>query len=212
MQNIIQMYYLIFLTIIFFVIYFIFEVKTPILTGIASEIIVILKLRKLDSARYKIFNNLMLPSNGHTSATQIDHVVVSNYGIFCVETKSYRGWIFGDANQRYWTRVFFQYKTRFYNPLWQNYAHIKALEYLLESRLKAPIVSLSAFPRASKIKVSGTDSICYDYEIVEKIKSHTKFIYSDVERDEIIEMLTSANIIDRKERKLHNREVNRLKE
>ena len=60
---------------------------------------------ELDPAHYKVLDNLLLPSNGNLNATQLDHVVVSNYGIFCIETKSYKGWIFGNANDKYWTQV-----------------------------------------------------------------------------------------------------------
>src|SRR5688572_12913831 len=100
-------------------------------------------LGSLDPACYKTLNDVMLPSSGRTSATQIDHIVVSHRGIFCIETKAISGWIFGNANQDYWTQVIFHYKGRFYNPLRQNYGHTKAIEALLGlRRLRRPIVSL----------------------------------------------------------------------
>ena len=50
--------------------------------------------RQLPSGKYKVFHDVTL----HTSQgpTQIDHIVVSRYGVFVVETKNYTGWIFGD--------------------------------------------------------------------------------------------------------------------
>ena len=101
----------------------------------------------------------MLPSLGGTSATQIDHVVVCHFGIFCVETKNSVGWIFGSAHQQYWTQVNFKRKDRFYNPLRQNYAHIKALEALIIPLWpNAPIRGFVAFPSADKLKISGAVS------------------------------------------------------
>ncbi len=57
------------------------------------------KLAKLPSEDYTTVNDIMLPTvDGAT--TQVDHVVVSRYGIFVIETKDYGGWIFGGENQR----------------------------------------------------------------------------------------------------------------
>jgi restriction system protein len=53
---------------------------------------------KLDSEIYKRFHNLIVPTQNGT--TQIDHVLLSQYGIFVIETKNYEGWIFGDEHQK----------------------------------------------------------------------------------------------------------------
>ena len=171
------------------------------------------RLYSPDSVQYKSLNNLVLPSKGNTNVTQIDHVIVSNYGIFVVETKSYKGWIFGNANQEYWTQVIFKYKKRFYSPLRQNFAHIKAIEGLLgPSRLKSPIISLVAFPCADKLKISGTDSVGYARDVVRKIESYKSIIYSDTERDKIFNLLSVANIVDKEVSKQHCKEIRELKD
>ena len=186
--------------------------KMPVWIGRLGEWFVSKKLHKLDPTHYRVLNDLMLLSQGNSSATQIDHVVVSNYGIFCIETKAYKGWIFGSANQEFWTQVIYRYRKRFYNPLRQNFAHARAIENLLGSqRLKAPIVSLVAFPNAGKLKISGTDSVGYTRDVVKKIESYTNIAYSDAERDEIFDLLVQANIVDKDARKLHNKEVRGLK-
>lgn len=79
----------------------------------------------LDKAEYLVLNDLTLPFGNGT--TQIDHVVVSRFGIFVVETKNYSGWIYGDAEQSHWTQVNFSKKNRFLNPVLQNKKHIKAV-------------------------------------------------------------------------------------
>ena len=119
--------------------------KLPDWKGQIGEIGVSRKLSDLSPEHYIILNDIMVVSGGNTYATQIDHIVVSNYGIFCIETKAYKGWIFGGAKQKYWTQVIYRYKNKFLNPLHQNFAHIKAIEGLLGSHLKAPIVSIIAF-------------------------------------------------------------------
>ena len=204
---------LIILTIILFGIAIFVKWKLPVWIGRSGEKFVSRKLHQLDPTHYVVLNDLMLPSDGNSTATQIDHIVISNFGIFCIEKKSYKGWIFGNANQEYWTQVIYRFKDRFYNPLRQNFAHVKAIENLLGTqRIKSPIISLVAFPDADKLKISGTDSVGYARDVVRKIESHTAAIYSDSERDEIFNLLTSANIVDKNLRKLHNKEVRELKQ
>ncbi len=204
--------YLILLVIAAFGITLFIKWKLPVWIGRSGERYVSKKLHELDPTHYQILDDLLLPSKGNSATTQIDHVVVSNYGIFCIETKAYRGWIFGTANQEHWTQVIFHYKERFYNPLRQNFAHTKAIEDVLgQQRLKRPIVSLIAFSDADKLKISGTDSVVFADDVVEKIRSYPTPIFSDSERDAIVDMLTHVNILDKEARKLHNREVRALR-
>lgn len=63
--------------------------------------------------------------------SQIDHVVVSPYGIFVIANKHYSGWIFGAQREPQWTRVYFRFRRQFQNPLRQNDEQIRALQELL---------------------------------------------------------------------------------
>ena len=83
----------------------------------------------LPKDKYYKYNDILLPKEQGT--TQIDHIVVSQYGIFVIETKNLSGWIYGDQYNKYWTQKFFKKTYRFYNPIHQNYGHIKTLEALL---------------------------------------------------------------------------------
>jgi len=189
-----------------------FKLKLPFLIGRMGEKFVSRKLLELDQTRYRILNDLLLPSQGNSVTTQIDHVIVSNFGIFCIETKAYKGWIFGNANQDQWTQVIFKFKKRFYNPLRQNYAHIKAVEELVNPIFpNARVYGFVAFPHADKLKISGTDSVGHARDVVAKISSLQIPIISDAERDKIYELLTNADIKDKAQRKEHNRNVRALK-
>ena len=77
------------------------QLKLPSWKGRVGELQVSRKLHSLSSTQYTTINDLILPSKGNTNATQIDHIVVSNFGVFCIETKAYKGWIFGSAKQKY---------------------------------------------------------------------------------------------------------------
>lgn len=83
----------------------------------------------LDSSVYRRFHNVIIP--GKSGTTQIDHILVSVYGIFIVETKNKTGWIFGSADQAKWTQTLHKRKYSFQNPLRQTYRQKKVLaEYL----------------------------------------------------------------------------------
>lgn len=88
-------------------------------------------LRQLAPLRYQVFHDLYLPRPDGKGTTQIDHVVISPHGIFVIETKNMRGWIFGNENERQWTQSIYRKKSRFQNPLHQNELHVKALELTL---------------------------------------------------------------------------------
>lgn len=97
--------------------------------GQKGEILVALEVSSLDGSAYHAFHNLTLEADDGTS--QIDHLIISRFGIFVVETKNYAGWIFGNEKQPEWTCVLGSNKHRFQNPLRQNYRHVKVLSELL---------------------------------------------------------------------------------
>lgn len=104
--------------------------KSAIFKGWLGETLVRTKAaRQLDSSIYRPFHDLIIPDSRGT--TQLDHIYLSRFGIFVVETKHYRGWIYGSEQQARWTQVIYKQKHSFQNPLRQNYRHIKALSALL---------------------------------------------------------------------------------
>lgn len=83
----------------------------------------------LDSTTYRRINDVLVP--GADGTTQIDHILVSVYGVFVIETKNMKGWIFGATDQDTWSQVLYREKYKFQNPLRQNYRHTRTLsEYL----------------------------------------------------------------------------------
>lgn len=79
------------MVIVFFVVFFALAVfiklKMPMWKGKYSEKLVHKEMLQLPD-EYVIFNDLLFESNGRS--TQIDHIVVSPYGVFVIETKGYK--------------------------------------------------------------------------------------------------------------------------
>ena len=89
---------------------------------------VIAKKLFLRSSDYVDLNNVTIRTRRGT--TQIDHVIISRYGVFVVETKNMSGWIFGGEDDPFWIKTNRGNKLRFQNPLHQNESHIRALSNL----------------------------------------------------------------------------------
>lgn len=85
---------------------------------------------------YILLNDLTLP-DAEGGTTQIDHIVLSPFGIFVIETKNYKGWIFGGERQKQWTQKIYKQSFKFQNPIHQNYKHMKVLEQVLSDILDA---------------------------------------------------------------------------
>ena len=93
-------------------------ISSPTFKGATGERRVNARLNlDLSNEDYTIMNDITLPVSGGT--TQIDHVVISQNGIFVIETKNMTGWIFGGADQSRWTQTIRRHKSQFQNPLRQ---------------------------------------------------------------------------------------------
>ena len=135
--------------------------------------------KRLSSGQYIIFSDLIIPSTSEKiRSTQIDHVIVSIYGIFCLETKSHQGSIYGGHKSKYWKQYLGGKSYDLYSPIRQNHHHVKSLEYLIRSRIKAPVHSYLVFPSAKKIMLNGNRVDFTLSATVERILNHTRQVYS----------------------------------
>ena len=151
--------------------------------------------------QYKIINNVLIPTI--TSTTQIDHIVLSPYGIFVIETKNYKGWIFGNENKEFWIQVIFNYKTKFRNPIQQNMGHIKALKHLLRDFENIPFISIIAFADKCTLKTNIKSGVIYFSEINKTILGYKKEVLSASKIAEAYQIIQKANIVDENYRALH---------
>ncbi|WP_421228788.1 NERD domain-containing protein [Aeromonas enteropelogenes] len=105
-------------------------IKTPWFKGMIGEGLLNLGIRLfLDKRVYHLLKDVTLPTPQGT--TQIDHVIVSRFGIFVIETKNMKGWIFGNPAHKSWTQQIYRRKHSFQNPLRQNHLHMMTLRSLL---------------------------------------------------------------------------------
>ena len=169
---------------------------SPKIKGIIGEWIVKKRLKKLP-AEYYILNDIMLPNDENTS--QIDHIVVSPYGIFSIETKNYQGWIYGRESQYQWSQVFGKNKFKFYNPIIQNKRHIKALKDILKENT---IHSIIVFTNGT-FKTEMPEYVMYSKSLIKYIYRFRDIAFDDIRMAEIINKIQNANITEPKQRKKH---------
>ena len=103
----------------------------PYLKGKFGELAVSSHVKRYLKENYILLNNCTLPDD-RAGTTQIDHILISPYGIFVIETKNFKGWIFGGERQKNWTQQLYKKRYTFQNQLHQNYKHEIVLRTVLE--------------------------------------------------------------------------------
>ena len=166
--------------------------KSAWFKGVVGEFIVNLSAKLfLDKEKYHLIKNVTLPTEN--GSTQIDHIIVSKYGIFVVETKNMKGWIFGSPNQKTWTQKIYKHSSKFQNPLHQNYKHTKTLESLLELN-EERIFSVIVFVGDSTFKTEMPENVTYGKGYIRFIKSKVQHVFTELEVKEITSKIKSGRL------------------
>ena len=167
--------------------------KTPWMKGKVGEFTVnIATSLHLNKDEYVNIKNITLQLNDG-STTQIDHVIVSRYGVFVIETKNMKGWIFGDEHQSMWTQQIFKEKHRFQNPLRQNYRHTKALEEVLALPTES-IIPIVIFIGDCEFKTTMPNNVFINAKYTSYIESFQEEKLSAYQFDMTLETLTQKRL------------------
>ena len=173
--------------------------------GMAGEFWVKRELKKL-SDEYLVINDIMIKTKDG-STHQIDHVVISKYGIFVIETKQYKGYRKGNDYDKRWLRKNGKKKIYVNNPLHQNYGHVKSLEEILNLP-EEKFISLVCIPSRATVSVKS-NNVTRIYDLIDKITSYKEDIIEN--SNELYEIITNLNITDKVERKVHVKNAREIK-
>ena len=179
------------------------DVYYPKFRGFMGEFWVRQELKKLPKDKYIILNDIMVSQNNSTH--QIDHLIISQFGIFVIEMKNYYGLILGEEHRNKWVQYLGKNKSYFLNPIHQNYGHVKALEELLnlDNKYFIPIV---CFSNQAKLKIETNGNVVpLDY-LVSTIKSYQN-IMIESNLQVIINKIIDSNITDKAESKKHVKNI-----
>lgn len=164
----------------------------------------------------KSLSDLLIPNNkSRTGFSQIDHVVISPYCLFVIETKNYNGEIKGQRSDQQWS---VSNRFKMYNPLKQNYGHIKAIESLIKEIENVRFVSMISFTMRCRFsidpelrQISSDELVVYDVELSEYISrkltrlklENSEPSLSPEKIEAIYDRLVKSNIIDQAVRSQH---------
>lgn len=166
--------------------------RVPVVKGYLGELLVRFQIRlMLDKATYRRVHNVTLVTADGT--TQIDHVILSPFGLFVLETKNMRGWIFGNEHQAQWTQKIYRYTTRFQNPLRQNYKHVKAIEALLQVPPET-IHSVVTFVGNSTFKTTMPPNVTIGAGAITYIKSFRQAVFTPSQVTGFVQALQSGRL------------------
>lgn len=163
----------------------------PIIKGAVGEIAVAIALKFLKKEEYKVIHNVTLYNNGYKS--QIDHIIISNYGVFVIETKHYKGWIVGHEYARYWTQVIYRHKSRLYNPILQNKGHVKSLKVLLQQYPDINYIPMVVFTWRATLKITVSSEVIKIFSLLGTIKKYDHHTLDDSIKDEIFNLIKLNN-------------------
>lgn len=172
--------------------------KSPWFKGLAGEMLVNISVKiHLNKDKYHILRNVTLPTADGT--TQIDHIIVSEYGVFVIETKNMKGWIFGGVRQKTWTQKIFKYTKKFQNPLHQNYKHVETLKSVM-GLSDQQIFSIVAFVGSSTFKTEMPENVVSSPgRMIKYIKSKDRQVIPSTDVPMILSKIAAGRLVPSRE-------------
>lgn len=207
LKNMIDIFFsnskLLFYIIIIFILCILIDKIYPKFRGFMGEFWVKLELGKLPKNKYIIFSDILIKDEKGTH--QIDHLVLSKFGIFVIEMKNYYGLIKGKEFDNKWCQYLGKNKSYFINPIHQNFGHIKSLSNLLKLDDKY-FISIICFSNQAKVDVKSSSIVTQvDYLKDEILKYEELLVDNDIK--ELSNIIISNNIEDKFLRKQHMKDV-----
>lgn len=125
---------------------------------------------------YHLMNHVTIRMEDGT--TQVDHILVSRFGVFVIETKDYRGWIFANAADATWTQVLFRWRFKFQNPIFQNKRHVRAVQGLLDFLPPGAVKSIVVFSGDAEFKTEIPSGVVALGHLAEYLRQQTEEVMS----------------------------------
>ena len=190
--------------VLFFAAIVLLAIFMPRIRGKIGESKVAAILATLPKDQYQIFNDVILPTK--RSTTQIDHIVVSPFGLFVIETKNYKGLIYGGEDAENWTKNMWGNKYSFYNPLKQNNGHVNALQAILDIP-RSSFIPIVVFSQRARISVNTDQIVIRLCRLKRVIKGYKTQLFSQEQIDDIALKIELAKVDNKEAKKQHKKKV-----
>lgn len=176
--------------------------------GKRGEKIVFSILKELPDDYY-IWNDIILQRNGYS--VQIDHLVISPYGIFVIETKNMSGWIYGNDDCEKWTKTNWGRKYRFHNPVKQNHAHVMALADLFCMSIDK-FIPIVVFLHGVNLCSKTNSIVIYADQLLDEIYKFRLPVMSLIDVQHLANILNAATVETKDTRNEHMNKVYQRKQ
>ncbi|RDY71640.1 NERD domain-containing protein [Halobacillus trueperi] len=163
--------------------------------GEIGEYKINIQLDQMPKEYLHISDPMIKNSKAKSGYSQIDHVLITNYGIFVIETKNYQGTVYGGKDRKTWS---VNGKFKMMNPFYQNYGHLQALISIIGKEYEDHLISIVSFTKRCTFKID-TD--------LRDIKQNQLIVY-DVELSEFINRKINVQKLIHIEPLLTNKEIN----
>lgn len=175
-------------------------------------------LEDLPCGDYRVYNDLLIRDGSYT--TQVDHIIISRYGVFVLETKNVHGKVYGSGNAEFWKQYLpdrgyrrhgYTQEHQLRNPLWQNAGHIKSLRRLVFGN-DIPVYGVVVFPQETGLYVEAEQPVLRMWDVVPYIKQYHDKVLSAEQmgyyRRRLLEVISTSEA----DRKSHLDNVHRNQE
>jgi hypothetical protein len=182
--------------------------KFPKAKGWFGELLVKLYLNKLKQPEYYTLHNILLET-GENKTSQIDHIVISVYGIFLIETKHYKGIITGNDKDQFWIQHLGWNQYQFYNPVKQNAGHIRALKKILKDQYIPKYISIICFSSFTNLKATSNTPVIHLSSLLKTIQMYKYKVMKAEDVKMFYHLIKSANRNNPKAIKMHIERIKR---
>lgn len=144
----------------------------------------------------------------YDKTTQLDHLLIGDFGVIVIETKATNGDVYGKGKDRQWTHLIGTKKHELYNPLLQNQAHIDCVNHLFKKNhiYKVPVQSLVIFAGKNiNLNLEKGLPVIKLSALKKHLFTHTKNRHVDA--DEVRDFFESIQVTDKKKLKKHTQNV-----
>ena len=191
--------------------------RKKLFKGNMCELEICKKLNQLPFYK-KVISNLYVPCTDNKT-TEVDILLITNKGVFVIESKAFNGLIYGNTNVKYWKLIYNNIQRySFFNPVWQNKLHINSISKLLNINISyfESIICFGAYSKIKRVnnlkkhtKLSTVDNI---YEVIYKLYDSRNNYYTNIEVDNIYTQLLKYKFVSNEIIKKHTKLVKLRKE
>lgn len=163
-----------------------------------GELKVAKKISGLSKDKYRVLNNFLFKTNSHVGTTQIDHVIISLFGIFVLETKNLSdSFVFQNQDGEWIQRKANGKEVNLGNAVKQNNTHIEELKNIIcmENLSYTSIIVLANNSYMDINKDIDVEIVPLD-NLIETLSKFSKVVLSKESIENVYQKLLTLNITD----------------